>query len=160
MISALVIASRFIQLGIDSNKPVTPLKLQKILYLAHGIHLAEYGKPLINESIQAWEYGPVIPVVYHAYKGWGNTPITQPSEIGIFIGGRFATGIDMLNEETESTVKIAWEVSKDMSGIQLSSWSHAPGSPWSKNYNGKVNQSISDESITEYFRKTMKKSDV
>ena len=64
----LLIASKFIQLGIDQGRPITPMKLQKMLYLAHGIHLAAYDRPLLKEPIEAWSYGPIIPDVYQNFK--------------------------------------------------------------------------------------------
>ena len=47
------------------------MKLQKMLYYEQGFHLAVFGNPLFEESIEAWMYGPVVPSVYEAYKGYG-----------------------------------------------------------------------------------------
>jgi uncharacterized phage-associated protein len=40
---------------------LTPMKLQKLLYLAHGYYVAITGQPLIDEDFEAWKYGPVAP---------------------------------------------------------------------------------------------------
>jgi uncharacterized phage-associated protein len=55
---------------------ISNLKLQKLLYYAQGGFLAVYDKPLFPEAIKAWEHGPVVPQVYHAYKKFGARPIT------------------------------------------------------------------------------------
>ena len=47
---------------------VTNLSLNKLLYFAQGHSLAENGKPLFDEPIEAWQYGPVVPSVYHTFK--------------------------------------------------------------------------------------------
>ena len=47
--------------------------MQKILYFAQGIHLAEFGSPLFTNKIYAWEYGPVIKEVYHKFKSLATT---------------------------------------------------------------------------------------
>lgn len=60
----------------DSEEPdISNLKLLKLLYYAQGTCLALYGRPLFNESIEAWLHGPVVPDVYHAYKVHGRQPI-------------------------------------------------------------------------------------
>ena len=69
--SIAVAANWFIQ----SLPSLTPLKLQKLIYYAHGWHLAIRNAPLIDEVIEAWEYGPVVPNVYHEFKKFGNRPI-------------------------------------------------------------------------------------
>lgn len=54
---------------------VTNLSLQKLLYFAHGLSLIEAGKPLVSGYFEAWQHGPVHPLVYRAFKGAGRTPI-------------------------------------------------------------------------------------
>lgn len=157
MISALIIASRFIELGIGQNKPVTPMKLQKLIYLAHGIHLARFNAPLINEDIEAWSYGPVIRTVYDTFKIWGNRPITEIPEIELRIGGRiFQSHLDIFTDDVEETIQLAWNIAKDLSGEQLSNWSHSNGSPWQRTFTGIGNKNIKRDLIRNYFRETMK----
>jgi uncharacterized phage-associated protein len=57
---------------------LTPMKLQKLVYFAHGWHLALKDQPPIDEEIQAWEYGPVIERLYKSLRHYGNTQITEP----------------------------------------------------------------------------------
>ena len=54
---------------------VTNLSLQKLLYFAHGLSLIEDGKPLVSGYFEAWQHGPVHPLVYRAFKDAGRTPI-------------------------------------------------------------------------------------
>ena len=54
---------------------VTNLSLQKLLYFAHGLSLVEVGKPLVSGYFEAWQHGPVHPLVYRAFKDAGRTPI-------------------------------------------------------------------------------------
>ncbi|MCK4089659.1 DUF4065 domain-containing protein [Acinetobacter radioresistens] len=60
------------------NEGVTNLKLQKLLYFVYGYHLAERDQKLFNDSIEKWQYGPVVPSVYHAFKDYGVYEIHQP----------------------------------------------------------------------------------
>ena len=47
------------------------LKLQKLLFIAHGWHLGLNKSPLFRQAVQAWPYGPVVDVVYQAFKAFG-----------------------------------------------------------------------------------------
>jgi len=72
---ALAIANEFIKVARERNKQLTPMELLKLVYFAHGWYLALSGVPLINEPVQAWRFGPVIPSIYHAFKRYGSGPI-------------------------------------------------------------------------------------
>lgn len=66
----------------ESSELLSNMKLQKLLYYQQGFHLAYFGTPLFNEDIVAWQYGPVVPEVYEAYKSFGRAGI-KPQVIGI-----------------------------------------------------------------------------
>jgi uncharacterized phage-associated protein len=57
------------------NWGVTNLALQKILYMAHMVHLGRTGKRLVEAQFQAWDYGPVEPSLYRQVRIFGNKPI-------------------------------------------------------------------------------------
>src|SRR5687768_7143135 len=72
------------------------LKLQKELYIAHGIHLAVTGRPLVGGGFKAWQYGPVSPDVYHAAK-----PYRSSSIVGPLSGHTLATEISSLKPDAK-----------------------------------------------------------
>lgn len=53
----------------EAGDAITQLKLQKLMYIAQGIHLALYDKPLLKEEIEAWQHGPVVRELYNEFKG-------------------------------------------------------------------------------------------
>jgi len=59
----------------QSDWTLSNLKLQKILYLAHMIHLGEHDGPLVREGFEAWNYGPVSPDLYRQVKAFGSEPV-------------------------------------------------------------------------------------
>ena len=76
---ALDIANFFIQLvNNTSNNTIDNLKLNKLLYYTQGISMAYLHRPMFSDEIQAWEYGPVVPEVYHKFKHYGETIIDKP----------------------------------------------------------------------------------
>ena len=58
--------------------PTTHLKLQKLLYYFQGVHLADRKQPLFSNDIEAWEKGPVVREVFHAFKAYGKSPLPVP----------------------------------------------------------------------------------
>ena len=55
----------------------TNLEINKILYIAHLAYLGRNSgsEPLVSERFEAWDYGPVLPSVYHRAKAFGNGPV-------------------------------------------------------------------------------------
>lgn len=58
-----------------SNWALTHLQLQKLLYLAHMVHLGRTGEPLVDEAFEAWTYGPVVRSLYFQLKVFRDRPI-------------------------------------------------------------------------------------
>ena len=55
-----------------SDWSVSNLQLQKLMYLAQMIHMGRHnGARLFEAGFEAWDYGPVIPDLYHKLKGYG-----------------------------------------------------------------------------------------
>jgi uncharacterized phage-associated protein len=73
------VANLFIDSAKRSNIALSPMKLQKPLYYAHGWHLAltRSGSPLVSEQPQAWEHGSVFPSIYHEFKDFAGRPIIR-----------------------------------------------------------------------------------
>src|SRR5688572_18511108 len=72
MPSALDVAKYLLSLQDEEvGDSISNLKLQKLLYYAQGFHLAEHGRALFEERIEAWQHGPVIPTVYPEFKDYG-----------------------------------------------------------------------------------------
>ncbi len=86
--SALDVANYFLFKAQEENQELlSNLKLQKLVYYAQGIYLAIHGKPLFEDRIEAWGYGPVVPSLYHRYKKHGAgsihaDPNFDPTSIG------------------------------------------------------------------------------
>ena len=75
---AIAVANRLIDIAAENGAKVNPLKVQKLVYFAHGWNLALVDAPLIRERVEAWKYGPVVSDLYHALKEYGAGPIPCP----------------------------------------------------------------------------------
>lgn len=56
---------------------ISNLKLQKVLYFVQAFFLMnkKNSEPCFIEPIEAWKFGPVVPIAYHEYKQFGSTDI-------------------------------------------------------------------------------------
>jgi uncharacterized phage-associated protein len=67
------IANYFIwKAAAEGGERISNLKLQKLIYYAQGLHIILYGKPLFQDEIRGWSYGPVVPELYSLYKKYGS----------------------------------------------------------------------------------------
>lgn len=72
MANAVHVAEYFISLSeINSMRSITPLKLQKLLYLAQKTHIDMNKNMLFLDKTDMWAHGPVVLDVYHKYKSYG-----------------------------------------------------------------------------------------
>lgn len=156
--SPIAIANWFIHRAEIESCPLDPMKLVKLVYLAHGWHLAVRGEALINETVEAWPYGPVVPSVYHAFKRYGKAPVDGPAmEVNPEAGDFSMPDVPRGDIETVEVLERVWEVYRGFSGIELSTLTHQPGSPWEQAWGeaekqGKVRGiDIPDVVIREHF---------
>ncbi|MBL8002608.1 MAG: DUF4065 domain-containing protein [Flavobacteriales bacterium] len=159
MRSAAEIANYFISKGVDEGKPLSHLKLQKLLYVAYGWYYAQYNERLFNEVLQAWKYGPVVASVYHALKHHGDMPIEHEiQEEDEDRPGYYHT--PTLNYHRDATLirflDDIWVGYSHFSAIQLTNYSHLPGTPWNKlvkSLGGQIPMymDLGDEEVRSYF---------
>ncbi len=134
---ARAVANYFLDLAAKEGRPLDPMGIQKLVYFAHGWNLAIYGSPLIQQRVEAWDYGPVIVDLYQAFREFGRSPITQHARKFEFdpITGLVSETIPTI-EETEETkdtralLERVWESNKHLTSIELSNLTHLPDSPW------------------------------
>lgn len=148
---AKLIAAAFVKKGIDEGIPVTQMKLQKMVYFAHGYHLAKFDTPLVEELFEAWKFGPVIQSIYGQYRSFGNSPITE------LPGKHLLKELLNISVDARSSIEFTWIVTKHMSAIRLSNWTHRVGSPWATVYSPELwSASIGNDIIKNYFSDLIK----
>ena len=162
MEKALAVANEIIILAKAAGNPPTQMKLQKLLFYAHGWHLALADTPLIDQQFEAWRYGPVVPSIYHSFKYYRMLPITalgtEMRAIGTssveFIPPQLSAG----NGYAAALLRKTWEIFGHYSGGQLSAMTHAEGTPWAnarKAFGDIDSVPMSNESIKRYFKGLM-----
>lgn len=137
-------ANFFIDLSLHNEEdPMTNLRLNKLLYFAQGCSLAKRNKPLFDDDIEAWTYGPVVPAIYHCFKSYKGDPIDcvyQSYDSTVFT-----------DEEFDLLLDVAREFGKFTSPT-LVNISHSHSGPWHKVFESNPGGEIKKEDIKKYFQ--------
>lgn len=140
--SVIELSNYIIQYCIKNNFPISNLKLQKILYFIQAEFLVTKNEPCFDEDIEAWDFGPVVPIIYHKYKIFGsaNFPYNINCKNNIIITNE---DIELINNIIDATAIY--------SSPQLVSITQQQ-SPWINAYSTIINNHIiSKESIKDFF---------
>jgi uncharacterized phage-associated protein len=148
------VANRFLDLAEAESRPLDHMKLQKLIYFAHGLHLAIEGEPLLDEMIEAWEHGPVVSSLYHQFKLYGARPIRGRAW---YIDPDLGTAVypQTAAEHVNHLIGVIWARYGAYRGVQLSTMTHASDTPWSEIRRAMPwarNAQIPNDLIEEYFR--------
>ena len=136
----------------EGRNDMSPLKIQKLVYFAHGMYLAMTGgKPLIEEDVYAWIYGPVIKPLYRELKIWGSKTVQSD----FFDDAKKVSE----NKEIADFLKNIWELLKKYTAVQLSMMTHEKNGPWDKVFienHGSNEGKIENKDMMVYFSKFFK----
>lgn len=144
MYNCFDVANKFLDLATSEGSTIEPMKLLKLTYIAHGWYLGFNDKALINDSIQAWKYGPVIPNLYDVIKRFGSGNV-DPVILSLW-------SVNNLTKEDSDFIEIIWKNYKQFSGLELSTKTHLPNTPWDNTYDGTMNKIIPNELIKNYYK--------
>ncbi len=154
MSSGLMVADYILS---HSDISLTPLHIIKLVYISHGYTLAKTNKSLIEEKVEAWEHGPVIPTVYHAFKDYRGNPITSLYYCAVELNSdqikdRREAIESEFNTEQRSIMDRVIEQYGNKDGTYLSYITHKKDTPWSRYYKkGKKFVEIPNEVIKEHY---------
>lgn len=127
-----------------SGWSLTNLELQKMLYLAQLYFIGQTNVRLVDETFEAWDYGPVSPRVYHRVKAFGSAPIRD-----VFHGA-----MPIVDPGLAKYLDDAYDALAKQSAGQLVAITHWPEGAWAKNYiPGARGIPIPDEDIIAEYRK-------
>lgn len=151
--NARTIAKSMLSKADELGLSLTNLKLHKLLYLAHGLSLAKFDRPLVDDELfSAWKYGPVIESLYHDLKVFGSSVIKPDSP---FIAG---WGRVDNNSVDDAVIRSILKQFGTKSAGTLIDITHKPDGPWHAVFDAFTPSiTIDDEQIKEYFKRYLKK---
>ena len=161
MESALAIANYYIQKGVDTRKPVSMIKIQRLVYFAHAWCWAKFDEPLIDECVEARSYGAIIPSVFDAFVMHGENPIKHLKTD--YYGNVFQIKDSAMIPHLDKV----WEIYCDYTLRQLWRLAHHDGTPWSdtielykkRGLQLPLGKDIDDQLIRDYYYERLTKSE-
>lgn len=135
MLPSAITANYLIKKSFDDGIPLNTLKLLKLVYLAHGMHLGYFSKNLIQDGVFAWSYGPIISHLYEQTYHYGKNAIDHPLDEYPCLDNLEAIQlpeIKLPHPDTLKLVDLTWHVYSKYSGVELSVFTEEEGSPWSQ----------------------------
>ncbi len=134
---------------------VSHLALQKIVYFCHVWSLIELGHPLVRQSFEAWEHGPVLQYLYREFKRFGSDAVRgRACQMNPLNGMQEVLRYDFAEPTRELLTKVVAIYSR-FSASTLRELSHAPGGPWDRvwNHGGKINPGmrIDNRDIEQFY---------
>ena len=122
---------------------ITPLKLQKLLYLNYGEYVIQGGNKLEFMNFEAWHYGPVISKVYWYYKHFGADVITEKMNFK----KNYPSLID------DDTIDITIQEYAGLPEFKLVDITHNVDGAWYKAYKKGIGTPLAFEDIKNEFRR-------
>lgn len=150
------VANSMIACAATEGLKLSNLKLQKLLYLAHGWFLVCENRPLVKGGFEAWAHGPVSRTAYHAFKDYDERPITAPATKYDPIRARTTEIVVNIDDEALFAIEETVRIFGRWSAFDLVELTHQPGTPWSvtqdqARYSANVGMVIDDALIADRF---------
>lgn len=128
MYNPIYVANNFIKRSFETGCPITPMKLQKLLYFFYRDYMQKTDRPAFSERFMVWQYGPVLGSIYHEFKRFGG---------GNIVSYGFDCGKVYIVEETPGTdftniLNKIWSETYNIDAISLSKLTHDVNGAWNK----------------------------
>ncbi|MBN8872167.1 MAG: SocA family protein [Rhodospirillales bacterium] len=154
---ALATANKLLDLADARDLQITHMGLHKVLYFAHGWHLAAHGGPLIDQPFAAWKHGPVLRPVWEAFKAAQRAPIRSRGKKFDPVNRVWSPAREPFSAEDERLLGAVLAGYGHLDAIALSRMTHRSGGAWDRVWNapaGRINvgMTIPDALILEDFR--------
>ena len=148
MITALDVANYILSEAKKEGIDITPMKLQKLIYILYKEYLKATKKKLFDDVFLVWQYGPVVGSVYRAFSKYKANPIQEfySEKEGSYTTVNPTRNFNKVFDEV-------WEKHKYQSGAHLSNLTHQKDTAWSrareKNFSVLKTQDIFEEDTYE-----------
>ncbi|MDU2503180.1 MAG: DUF4065 domain-containing protein [Peptoniphilus harei] len=144
----------------ETNRSVTNLKLQKILYFLYGFYHSTTKNVLFDEDFEAWAYGPVVRESYINYSMYGAEIIPPHNNyLDLLFDEKLKYDRDYnsnyfdttFDSNTKSLINKVLNLLLDIPVMKLVELSHSNIGPWYSCYEEGRKNIIDKRLIFEYF---------
>ena len=141
----------------EKNVSLTLLALMKIIYHAHGWYLAKSGSPLVRQSLEAWQDGPVVRILWDELSGNGaNFLSSRAKRLDVLTNQKTIVEYGEIPPEIADFLHDIFAIYSKIHAFELSKMTHVKGSPWDMIWNDssgniKLGMKIPNEVIRTWF---------
>lgn len=152
------IANAVLDLGDQLKLRLTHMAVHKVMYYAHGWHLAKYDAPFIEQEFEAWKDGPIQRLVWEALKISGSSPVTCRATRFDLVTRRISVVRQEIENEQLDFLREIVSGYGTLHAFELSEMTHERDGPWDRVWNapkGKISlgMRIPNPSIRAHFRR-------
>ena len=158
---AASVANGFLQHSFSDGNLITPMKIQKLVYIAHGCTLVECEAPLLDELFEAWKFGPVLSSLYHSckhYRRRGIDSYLHDADYDAWFDRdewRSRPAPVPAHPEVCDILNFVWGRFGGRAPMALSAWTHQTDGPWHRVTDGGTkmvrHQVVSNDLIRSFF---------
>ena len=129
--SPSAVANTILARSFSDNNLITPMKLQRLLYLVASEYAKESGATLLETGFQTWAYGPVDYLVHDKFRPFSRRAIDRYA--------RDAQGNALvINTDEDPALRSAldrvWRATRTLTAVELSDIVRVEGSAWDRAY--------------------------
>ena len=142
----------------EHDYSISNLKLQKLLYFVQAMFLCAKGAKCFRESIEAWDFGPVVPEAYRAFKNYGGGEIPQIKSYFVFDENvlwnirKEEYNDNTIDTDDKKYINAVIDKFSDYTASDLVELTHNQR-PWIDAYKSRKNKVITPEAIKEFFQR-------
>lgn len=150
------VANAILDIADGRDVHLTHMAVHKLAFYAHGWRMVDRDEPLIRQSFEAWEHGPVLRQVWETLKTGRDKRVTRRATRFDPIAQRHEVVLPAIASEDLAFLESIVAAYGSVAGSELSAMTHAKGGPWDRVWNaadGKIifGMRISHELIREHF---------
>ena len=164
LVHSIEVANCFLDLAESTNKRLTQMQLQKLVYITHGWHLFIFDCGLTIDEPEAWNYGPLYTSLWMATRKYGSGHVTERVKMDdssiatqqtteCDTPDSQQTDSDSLSSRQNALIKRVFEVYGELGAFELSALTHQRKTPWYEVYVEQKlrREPIPQESIKRHF---------
>lgn len=154
------VANLILDFADNAALPMRHIALQKLLFFAHATYLVQRGRPLVTGAFEAWQYGPVHPAAYQAFRDAAENPIDFRANAREVLTGAERQLASPTNRDVRLHVMLIVSSYGRLSTGKLIELSHAQDGPWHHVVSGTgslaLGARITDDIIKERFSRPVR----
>jgi uncharacterized phage-associated protein len=130
MFDGRALANAILDASDELSITLSNMSVLKIIYFCHGWSLVGQANLECKSAFEAWDHGPVVPVVYHQLKKFGKNRVTgRCRTIDFETGDLVIAGYELSIQQKQQLTRFV-EFYGAKEAFHLSQITHEAGGPW------------------------------